>query len=198
MNKSLLVKDKILNTAIKLFSKHGFDRTSFQLIADTSKVSATTPLYYFKTKNALIDEALSKILINNSSIVDSAIKANDSAYERLLKHFRMNLKWAIDFPDEAQIILLVYYRACFDKKTSEIYLKIRTAARYKILEFILAGKREGLFKKDLDAELTAEILHDLLLGGIMNAITVNLVDKNSYNNVLKKWEFTINKLLIHS
>lgn len=198
MNKSLIVKDKILNTAIKLFSKHGFDGTSFQLIADKSHVSSTAPLYYFKTKNMLIDEALLKILSNNSSMVAAAIDAADNAYERLLKHFKLNLKWAVDFPDEAQIILLVYYRACFDRKTSETYLKIRDGARYKILECLLSGMREGLFKKDLNPKQTAEILHDLLLGGIMNAITVNLVDKNSYNSVLKKWEYTIKNLLIHN
>ena len=131
MKKGSIAKEKILKTSIKLFSRHGFDATSFQLIADKSKVSSTAPLYYFKTKQDLIDEAIKMILNHNSTLLSTMMLPTDSANERIKKHFKFNLEWARQYRDEAQVILLVYYLSSFDKKWSQKYSVILNAARAK-------------------------------------------------------------------
>ena len=121
MKKGEVVKEKILKMAIKLFSRHGFEGTSFQLIADKCKVSPTTPLYYFKTKESLVNAAIAVIIEHNASLLRAVMTPHDSAHERIKKHFQINLEWAQKYRDEAQVILLVYYLASFDKNWSKIY-----------------------------------------------------------------------------
>jgi AcrR family transcriptional regulator len=47
-------KKKILETAEKLFAKHGFDATSVDLVAQTAGVNKALIYYYFKNKNDLV------------------------------------------------------------------------------------------------------------------------------------------------
>jgi AcrR family transcriptional regulator len=190
------VQDKIVSSAIELFSQHGFDATTFQMIAKKARVSATTPLYYFKTKSGLISAALESIMAHNSNLVGQSILPTDNAHVRLRKHFKSNLDWAKKYPEEAQIILMLYYLACFDEDWSKIYLQVLTAARKKILELILAGQRERVFRTDVDAAQIAEILHDNLLGAIVNAITVTKSIEAAYKGVEARWELLFESLLL--
>ena len=188
MKKSDKIRERILLVAIKLFSKEGFDATTFELIARKCRVSATTPYYYFKNKRALIDAAIIMILQHNSELVSQTIDPNDGALERLNKHFRMNLSWAEAYPQEAQVVLLMYYLATFDQTWAETYERILTGARRKILEHLLAGQREKVFHFTLPAETVAEILHDALLGGIVNQISTQLVRASAKERSIEKWK----------
>lgn len=196
MKKGDVAKEKVLKTAIKLFSRYGFEGTSFQLIAEKSKVSPTTPLYYFKTKESLVDAAIAQIISHNSSLLEEIMRPEDNALERIKKHFQMNLEWAKQFRDEAQVILLVYYLASFNKNWAKLYEKILQGARAKILEYLLAGKREGIFLFEMSPALLAEILHDALLGGIVNAVTIQQIDESSFRGLKTKWDTIIESLLL--
>lgn len=196
MRKGEIVKERILKTAIKLFSIHGFEATTFQLIAEKSKVSSTTPLYYFKTKEALIESAINLILIHNSLLLNEIMKPEDNAIVRIKKHFQLNLEWARRYRDEAQVILLVYYLASFNVYWAKIYNQILKGARLKIFEYLLAGKREQLFYFDISTELLAEILHDALLGGLVNSISTHQVNKSSFESVIQKWDIFIDQVVV--
>lgn len=143
-------------------------------------------MHHFKNKSVLLENVLKKIVTHNHEIVTTEIEVHDDAFERLRKHFSGNLSWALKFPEEAQIILLLYYLACFTKNFSKIYEQMLATARNRILELLAAGQREGLFLPTLDLENAAELLHDSLLGGIVNVITLPRKPSSSAN-VEKKW-----------
>lgn len=67
-------KVKILNTALLLFSKYGYDSIGVQAICDKANITKPTLYYYFKSKKGLLKELfkencakLDKILFQNSN-----------------------------------------------------------------------------------------------------------------------------------
>lgn len=58
MPKTANQKELIVNTALKLFAKHGYDSTPISLIARTAKVSQGLMYNFFKGKEALLKEMM--------------------------------------------------------------------------------------------------------------------------------------------
>jgi AcrR family transcriptional regulator len=185
---------KILSKSIKLLAKHGMAETSFQLIADACGLSQSAVLYHFKNKNLLIEACLESIAINNFTIVSSKLNPKDTALERLEKHFHGNLEWADNYGAEAQLILLIYYLASFNARFAKIYSTILGRARTRIAEILLAAQREKQISATTDVELCSQILHDALLGSLVNTISVPASARN-HNELKKKWRLLIAKLL---
>jgi len=150
-----LVRTRIIEAAVYLFSRHGFDATSFEAIAKRAKVSSTSPFYYFANKQKLFAAVLELVLVHNSELVKGAIQLEDDAITRLKKHFQMNL----------------------------------------ILEVLYAGISEGSVSKDIDPVKFAEILHDTLLGGIVNAVSTKLENQKAFDDVQEKWDLLISRTL---
>ena len=166
-------QSRIVEKAIRLFSKHGFNYTSFQQIADACKIGQSTVLYHFPNKESLVEAVIQKIVIHNHALVSAAIDESDSYLTRLEKHFEHNFSWALKYREEAEVVILLYYLACSTKRFSAIYGKILAKARERICGYLEDGRRAGEFKFQGRAGLLAEILHDALLGGIINVLTVN-------------------------
>lgn len=186
-------RDRILKQAIRLLSRHGLEGASFQAIADACDISQSAVLYHFPTKEKLIVGVIEKIVLHNHELVLGTQRPEAGAMERLEYHFQANLDWATKFPEEAGIVLLLYYLASFRPDFAKLYQPLQRNARERIRDLLLAGQRERLVRSDLNVDESAETLHDSLLGGIVNAITVpGPVDRKS---VHAKWEALFEALL---
>jgi TetR/AcrR family transcriptional repressor of nem operon len=181
-------QDKVIKTAITLFSKKGFMDTSFQEIADHCGMTQSNLLYHYKNKANLFKETVSYIVQNNHAIVTQTMSKADNAKTRMEKHFKGNLSWCVSHKEEAQIVLLLYYFSTFDPVFSELYQNILNAAINRIEEYILSGQREGLFSKDHDPRLAAETLQDSLMGSLVNVVT-HLNPLKASKLLSQKWKF---------
>ncbi len=188
-------RDRILKAAMGVLSREGFIGLSFQKIANQLSISQSAVLYHFSSKEGLITGVLNNIVAHNHQMVSEAIRGEDNGVERLRKHFELNLAWAQKNPDEAQISILLYYFSCSHEEFSEIHSRLLKAARQKIVDYLLAGQREGLIRKDIPVELTGQLLHDALLGGIINAIT-SKERLSKTTEIRKKWELLLSVLLV--
>ncbi|MEO1188376.1 MAG: TetR/AcrR family transcriptional regulator [Pseudomonadota bacterium] len=72
LEEKLRRKRKILATAAGLFTKHGFERTTVQMIADAIDINVALIYYYFPNKQALLFGFLEEIL---EKLLDSTRKA---------------------------------------------------------------------------------------------------------------------------
>lgn len=190
--KGVNAKKQIIEGAIQQFSKDGYFDVSIQKIADSIGIKQTALLYHFQSKELLIKACLEFILENNSSIVQKNTSLSKSKKEKLLSHFESNLEWAEKYPDEARLILLLYYYSSFHPQFKNYYSLILKAARDKICKIISEGTK-GKSKAEL--QMKAEILHDSLLAGILNHITVNENLKNT-KKLKKKWGYLINSVVL--
>ncbi|MET0135094.1 MAG: helix-turn-helix domain-containing protein [Kibdelosporangium sp.] len=62
----------VLATARRLFTEHGFDATSLQLIADTMGVTKANVYYYFRTKIEILEALLAGTVGSFTAMLDRA------------------------------------------------------------------------------------------------------------------------------
>lgn len=192
MKKGELAKMKIIDATIDLFASYGYYQTSYQMIADKTGLKQSNVIYHFKDKHTLFMGVLNKILMSNYQAVEAAMRPEMNAKERLLTHMQMNLEWAINSKKEAQIILLLYYFATFEKSFEAIYQNILTNGRQRVYELVLAGVREGIFD-DKQVSERSEILHDMLLASVIPFVSrLKKADSKLKKHTIKKWEEYIN------
>lgn len=163
---------KIIRTALGLAARHGFAETSFQMIADELKLSQSAVMYHFASKNELVEELIKTIISHNHETVAGLMDPADDAGRRLLKYCLGNLLWALNYrKDEGQILILLYYFSSREKNFSELFERMMAGGRERIIEHLLAGRREGLFSlKDAPAAAAAA-LQDNLFGAMLYAVS---------------------------
>jgi AcrR family transcriptional regulator len=71
----MTTRDRILETALDLFGTRGVDAVSLDEIARTVGVRKQTVLYWFETKDALIDEVLGVAAAELVIVIDAALRA---------------------------------------------------------------------------------------------------------------------------
>lgn len=187
-------KEKLIKEAIRLFSVHGFAETSFQAIADRAKLSQSAVLYHFRSRDGLIEEVIHFITKHNHEIVSGLMSIEDDARERLRKHFEGNLEWGVKFRDEAQILILLYYMGTFHKKFSKLYEERQAEARERIEACLHAGRREKVMRFKTAPARLSQLLHDALLGGFINALSVP-DPKSQVDGLKKNWVTLFDSLL---
>jgi AcrR family transcriptional regulator len=185
-------RPRIVAKAIPLLARHGLEGITYQMVADRCGVSQSLIIYYFPTKYLLVEAAVHEVIAGVQARVAAAVQPQDDALTRLRKHFRLHLHWAVENPEHARILLLLYYLASFQKDFAELYAVVLEKARARIAEFLFAGVREKLFRIEVETEQAARLLHDALLGGILNAITIG--GKPDAEEVERKWEFLIRQV----
>jgi AcrR family transcriptional regulator len=81
------VHDRIVEAAVALFEKQGFDTTTALEIADSADVAEKTFYNHFPTKQHLIEELARESLERAMEILREAQKSGGSPAERLLHFF---------------------------------------------------------------------------------------------------------------
>jgi AcrR family transcriptional regulator len=166
-----VTREQIVRNSIRIFARDGFASATFQAIADSCKVTQPALFHHFKNKEALILASIEEMARGNYATVGNIMAPSDDAYLRLFKHFMGNLVWGIRSPDDAKLLLLLYYLAGFNERFSQIYAGLLARARARMLEHILAGRRERVFKFSEEPEELAIRFHDQLLGSFVNLLT---------------------------
>lgn len=166
--KGPLTKEALLQKAIKLITTKGMDKLSIREVARSCKTSSATVFYHFQSKEVLIREIINKVVFSNHSTVSHLATIEDDAYQKLHKHFLGNLVWAHKNPDEAQILLLLYYLGSVHKEFAETYQGLLSNARERIKAHLLAGQREHIFLFKNSPDELAMIIHNTLVGAFVN------------------------------
>jgi AcrR family transcriptional regulator len=191
-----LARERIIEAAIDVFSKNGWEKGSLQRIADRSDMSQTALLHHFPSKDNLLVSVIEEIVARNHDLVSRMAAPEDTAYDRLVHYGVGNATWAVKAPNEMQVIILLYHLSTFDPDFSAIYREIRSGAQARIREYLLAGKRERVFSFEGDAAELSEILHESLMGSVINILShVPRQDaKRALATLKRKWLKAISDL----
>ncbi|MFZ4715249.1 MAG: TetR/AcrR family transcriptional regulator [Bacteriovoracaceae bacterium] len=186
-SKGELTKERIVSEAIGLMANHGFVDTTFQMIADKIELTQASIFKHYPTKKELFRGILSYILQTNHQLVSGRLNSSMNAKERLFAHCEGNIAWAKKYPEQAQMILLLYYYGTHDEELRATYCEILSIGQSRIDEYLQAGLREKLIKvKSQELELYVGIFHELLMGMIINIISTP--KKLSDLNHKKSWQ----------
>lgn len=164
-------KDKIIQSAIDLFSEKGFEGTSVREIAAAADVNVAMINYYFGSKEHLLEKA-----------IDEKLSYLRNIFSELVKNTELKAIEKID-----KIIELVIVRKFSTRKFNhllhrELSLANRPQLKMTITELLMlnitpikqivkAGIKSGEFRDDIDMEMTvatiAGTIHYLLISDEM-------------------------------
>jgi AcrR family transcriptional regulator len=134
--------EQILDAAMRLFAKHGYDGADTQLLADELGVGKGTLYRYFPSKKELFLAAADQVMRQMRDTIDDSIKDVADPLDRIAVAVRTYLRFFADHPDYVE--LLMQERARFKDRKEPTYFQHRKAniERWRLFyrELIAAGR----------------------------------------------------------
>ncbi|MEJ2504979.1 MAG: TetR/AcrR family transcriptional regulator [Ignavibacteriaceae bacterium] len=134
-------KDRILDFAFEKFLKEGFYKTTMDSLASDLRISKKTIYKHYPTKDALVEDVVSRIMQNMSSKIDEIIKSEHNALGKVGNVMQLignfSLKISDNWLQDLRIHLPLLWERVDDFRTKKMY-----GILTKIIE---QGKVEGYF-----------------------------------------------------
>jgi len=150
----------ILSQSVDLFKKYGIRSVSMEDIAREMGISKKTLYCHVNGKTDLVEKILQYSLTIFEEWFNQVEAKNLNAIDELLEiSKRMNEEYQ-KFDASDVFALKKYYPAIFKN-----HLEYKTRLAYRIaLQNILKGISQGLYRADLDADLTARLFIQKMIG----------------------------------
>src|SRR4051812_4124912 len=148
----------IIDAARRAFARFGFKKASVDEIAKEAGVAKGTVYLAAENKEDLLYQAILADLREWNAVVSKLIDPRKDALELLIELAQMSLATLSERPLVRQLLegqmheLLPRWQDRFDELTR--------MGRTNTIEVLKLGISQGRFRKDLDAEATAELLMD--------------------------------------
>lgn len=187
------VKDEIILQAQKLFRQYGMKKTTMDEIALASGKAKSTLYHYFKSKDEVFDEVLSREHKSLSKVVIKEVKNQNTLKDKIQTYF-------ITFHQET-VLKINLYRIL----KQEVHAKFSNMNRFNnilkietnflsslICEGIESGELSGIVKEQ--AQWFSELMVIAFLGVVKHSVTKdNIIDKNE---LIKVTNVIVNRLII--
>lgn len=169
------VKERIIQSAVKCFSKYGLDRTRMDDVAQKADLSKGTLYLYFKSKEDLfyvICENNLKVLKEQLSHIFSTTKEDlVSNAEQFYENFHKEEK-----RESEKVFYEIIAESARNPKLQKILYTQRIKTFNVVREYLDRQIEKGFFKKDTDTEAIASgfvALYDGLIASEFLGVSVN-------------------------
>lgn len=191
-------KENITRTALKLFLRNGYEKTSLNQIAREVGITKPAIYHHFKNKDELIHEVLSLFFEEMGKWSRSRFESCKTLKE-LLKAFFQSLK---SFKEVADVLLgkeegsrysFLELLLAASKKDPTIQKRIEEGflqSREFLKEKLLEAQKKGEIRKDIDCEIYAFQIHAIIEGtGLISyldkSIDIETIGEQMFNNIWK-------------
>jgi len=182
-------EERILKQAMRLFFEKGYNGSSIDEIAQAAGLTKGALYWHFENKEALlrtiVNEFETRFL---DGMIETVGKVNGGALDKFEKYIRYNAAFAyynrelcVSFTTLAGELVGAHHR--IEPEIRRIYKKYQDF----LTKVILEGKKEKIFKKEIDPVLAALVViafHD----GVLHQWSMNRdeIDGTVYVNTFKK------------
>lgn len=154
-------QQRILESAIKIFSQKGFSGSTTKEIAHEAGVSEATIFRYFETKKDLLLSLLSPAMVK--SITELFFDIHGKSLNEVLKNFLSGSTHAID--QNENLLKIILYEACFHPDIKNIVFNDIVQKKTKLLQTYFSNQlAEGDFNEDVDPATATQALIGMLVG----------------------------------
>lgn len=147
-------KQKILDSAARLFAAKGFDGVSVREIAEASDVTKPVIYYYFKNKEDLYDQLIIESFAQAGAIHEKIYKSQGNIQEKLRRLMRAHFRFGIENPDIIKILYDAIHNQITDHGFGPPTANTQKAEKedkfHKVSDFIKVGQERGTFRGDID------------------------------------------------
>lgn len=138
-------KKRILDAAVELFSKKGYDATRVNEIAETANVTKGLIYYYFKSKEEILDYLLQLLFEDFTALAMDFVHTN---IVRMIKDGKLDIEPdRFHFTNEESIKNFLQNTYDYYEVVLDFILENRSILRILMLESLKEGKyRNGIFR----------------------------------------------------
>jgi AcrR family transcriptional regulator len=169
-------REKILETATRLFSTQGYGSTSLSQVARDAKVSKALIFWHFENKEKLFQSALQRSLEPYFINVVDALEGLDELGQ-LHKLIDLFYEFVHDHMQSIRFVLSLILRD--EKQPDDPVARIGELSRiYRNLmsDILESGRQKGVFRSDLVAALEASLIMSSLYGALVQAFLGEVLD----------------------
>lgn len=169
LSKGERTREKILRSAVQSLAHLGYERTTFQSIADDCGISQPLVVHYFKRKENVFPFVIEYLTSRTRDVIQAELDRSCAPARRLRDFVRVSISYARKEPEEAKIFLTLSYLAAFDDKYRHSNAEIKSVAVHELIDILVAGVRGGSFHVD-ELPLTAKLIASYIMGVRMNLL----------------------------
>jgi TetR/AcrR family fatty acid metabolism transcriptional regulator len=153
-------KDKIIQAALKLFSRQGYHKTTVKEIAREAEVAKGTVYWYFESKK----ELFRGILLAGISKLNERIAGIAASDEEPKEKLDQMVEIFLDFFEDGEEIAKIYQENAIgiDPEFKQELVELRVETVEKMAEVITEGQERGIFKPDINVEEAASLLMGMI------------------------------------
>jgi len=175
MNKKDIKKQAIIQAAIEVFSRNGFQNSTISQIAQKAGIAEGTIYQYFKNKEDLFFSIPLEKTKNFSKELELHLQGINGAFNKIGKLIWYYLYFFQNNPDYARTLML-------ELRVNKNFAKSKAYKSFKpfsnqVLEIIKDGQQEGVIRTDVDIY----VLRQLILGILEHMVTRWLLKGEKYN-----------------
>ncbi len=149
------VREKVILTAIKAFTKKGIRQVTMDEVAKELSISKRTLYELFVTKENLLYECVERFYNDRMAQMDVQARHASNAMEILFKAYKMKVNEFRHTNSQFYADLIKY------PQVSQFLDEQKVLMRGKIQKFIERGVKEGFFRKDVNYEIAGHVFDAL-------------------------------------
>ena len=181
------IREKIVDAAIITFSKHGYDRTKMDDIAETANLSKGTIYLYFKSK----EELFYAISENNIKALKEQLSVLFAKGEDLISDSQ---KFYVNFRKTSEQSDKVFLETIAESSRNQRLREMLYHQRMKVLdivtEYLKLQIKKGFFRTDIDVDAIA-----IGLVSLYDGLSISKIIGISEAQNKKSWNETIKAIL---
>ena len=155
-------RTRILDAARHLVSEGGWAETQIASIASRAGLATGTVYRYFASKAELFAEVLASVSQREVDVLGDIASSASCPREGLYSAVRSFVKRAMR---NRRLAYALIAEPC-EREIDAARLTYRHAISQQVLTLVLAGQRDGIFRRELRAEVAATVI----VGGFMEAL----------------------------
>lgn len=147
-------QETVLNIAVQVFNKHGYDATSMGTLAENLGISKSAIYHHVPSKGDLLRLALDHALAPLEAVGEDERARTGSAGERLEFFLRGTIRVLVE--RQQYVTLLLRLRGNTEVERSA--LERRRAMDRRLSDLVVAAQQEGSLREDIDPRTTTRLL----------------------------------------
>lgn len=149
----MVAKERILETALKMFRTYGVKGVTMFDIARDCGVSKKTVYEHFVDKQALIDEGMQQLLNSHIAYFNESLQSTDNAIEEMIR----NMKYVVNIAKTLNPVMLHEIQKYHPDTWRSIESFKSDGILGNIKENLKRGMAEGLYRQNLHIDIVARM-----------------------------------------
>jgi AcrR family transcriptional regulator len=176
-------KERILDAALHLFATRGYENTSLDFLASSLGLSKQAVLYWFKSKDILLQAVIERDVTELISVLEAALSDAGEGWERMEAVVKSVFRIGVMRPELLELIREVNR---VDSSASEMLVALLTPLMERASQFLQAEMVAGRFRKR-DPRLVILATYSMVLGVLTDLKAMKALGEEPSVRLLVKW-----------